>query len=147
MVALYIILGLLILGIIIKVKAVRKARAHKRGKEEFDRGMDELMEEFHAKSMASKSDSQVETYKFKVGDVVKYTSGAFGDGVVNPLYGGQYGKKTGKVTHVRIGTVQPILVQWAKGTINSYNESDLELVKVTKKPAKKVAKKTTKKSK
>jgi len=63
--------------------------------------------------------------KFKVGDLVKYVSGNWGDATNNPLWGGKYGKIVGKVTDIRDYSLS-IFVDWSTGKINSYDAVDLE---------------------
>lgn len=62
--------------------------------------------------------------KFKVGDKVKYVSGAHGDSYNNPLWEGMYGNIVGKVVESN-DTALPISVAWALGGHNVYKPEDL----------------------
>ena len=64
----------------------------------------------------------------KVGDKVKYTSKKYFDERSNPLWGGKCGKIGGAITRISRDGL-PIGVAWDNGEYNSYNYSDLELIK------------------
>ena len=67
--------------------------------------------------------------KFKVGDIVKYTSVNHDDSRRNPLWGGIYGKTKGTIKTINVFIKNiPIKVIWNNGEENVYNEVDLELI-------------------
>ena len=64
--------------------------------------------------------------RLKIGDKVKYTSGAFGDSKYNPLWGGECGNVIGTIV---CNDHQPVFiykVDWGNST-NSYKDGDVEL--------------------
>jgi hypothetical protein len=61
-----------------------------------------------------------------VGDKVKYVSGRFGDCAYNPLWGGSCGRVVGTVSNKHSLHIQ---VMWNNGKRNSYEKSDLQLIK------------------
>uniref|UniRef100_A0A6M3LTP9 Uncharacterized protein n=1 Tax=viral metagenome TaxID=1070528 RepID=A0A6M3LTP9_9ZZZZ len=71
--------------------------------------------------------------KFKLGDVVKYTSNYWYDSKNNPLWGGKYGQIRGQITKISHEKgFNPYYVVWKNDEFNSYLEEDLELVNSSK---------------
>lgn len=66
--------------------------------------------------------------KFKVGELVKYTSDKWIRGPRNPLWGGEYGRLVGVITSVKEDKYSEIWinVSWPNGEENDYIEEDLE---------------------
>jgi len=64
--------------------------------------------------------------KFKVGDLVTFNSNKYCDGFYNPLWGGKFGRKVGKVVKILCGGA--VRVEWSsrKGVGIYYMEEDLE---------------------
>ena len=67
-------------------------------------------------------------HKFKIGDVVKYTSNSWGNAPQNPLWNGKHGKIKGKVYDIDPKYTRDTKVRWDNGHTNSYYEDDLELI-------------------
>jgi len=73
--------------------------------------------------------------KFKIGDLVKYTSGQFGSSPHNPLWGGTEGNVKGTIEEIvcdfskwaHTDDKEYIYVQWDNGHSNSYASCDLAL--------------------
>jgi len=72
--------------------------------------------------------------KFRIGDKVKYISDKWNEGENNPLWGGKFGERIGKVTLFREHSSTPISVNWKYNedynyfNTNVYRENDLELL-------------------
>ena len=64
--------------------------------------------------------------KFKIDDCVKYTSNRYGDSVYNLRWGGNFGRKVGKVLKILCGGVG-VKVEWNNKETNYYFENDIEL--------------------
>jgi predicted metallo-beta-lactamase superfamily hydrolase len=64
----------------------------------------------------------------KIGDNVKYTSGIYGDMPSNPLWGGQYGNKIGKIMQIRLECTLPYYVKWGPGNTTNYDDKDIEKI-------------------
>lgn len=67
---------------------------------------------------------------FKVGDLVKYTSGEYTDSVYNPLWGGKHGKVIGIISQVRPHDNDYYNVFWENKMRNTY--SFISLDKITR---------------
>jgi hypothetical protein len=82
------------------------------------------------KTSAGKSIVPTPARKIKVGDIVKYVSGDFGDTESNPKWGGRGGRVKGKVARLLDeGTEhQWCRVEFENGVASDYREEDLELV-------------------
>jgi len=67
---------------------------------------------------------------FKVGDRVRYVSGAHGEEWANPLWGGEQGNIAGTVDEAHGGQryVGDIGVTWDNDAHNSYCADDLDLL-------------------
>jgi len=78
--------------------------------------------------------------KFRIGQIVIYISGDWGDTIFNPLWGGNCGKIKGKINKIIKYTwsCHPlskwdlgIKVEWENGRRNSYRVEDLELIGIS----------------